>query len=187
VDVLALSPENLLLVLCIHGSKHRWNRLVWLSDIAEIIQQHADLDWDCAVRQARVHRAERMLLLGLSLTHTVFGTALPKNITVRLTEDKSVVSLNRQVCQTLIRGSETGELAAHVFLIRTRELWIDKIRYILRFILTPTSVEWSLVRLPKIFFPLYSALRITRGFLKVGTLARRWARKRSIDSRANDL
>ena len=187
VDVLALSPENLLLVLCIHGSKHQWNRLVWLSDIAEIIQQRADLDWDCAVRQARLHRAERMLLLGLSLTHTVFGTALPENISARLTEDKSVVSLNRQVCQTLIRGSEPGELAAHVFLIRTRERWIDKIRYILRFILTPASVEWSLVRLPKIFFPLYSVLRITRGFLKAGTLTVRWARKRSVDSRADDL
>jgi hypothetical protein len=189
VDALALSPENLLLVLCIHGGKHGWNRLVWLSDIAEIIQLHADLDWDYALRQARVNRAERMLLLGLSLTHTVFGTALPENIRVRLTEDKSVVSLNREVCQTLIRGSEPSELAAHVFLIRTRERWIDKIRYILRFILTPTSVEWSLVRLPKIFFPLYSVLRITRGFLKVGTLARRWARKRSgsVDSRADDL
>ena len=189
VDVLALSPENLLLVLCIHGGKHQWNRLVWLSDIAEIIQLHADLDWDYAVRQARVHRAERMLLLGLSLTHTVFGTVLPENISVRLTDDKSVVSLNRQVCQTLIRGSEPGELAAHVFLIRTRERWIDKIRYILRFTLSPTNVEWSLVRLPKIFFPLYSALRITRGFLKVGTLARRWVGKRtgSVDSRADDL
>jgi hypothetical protein len=189
LDVLTLSPENLLLVLCIHGGKHRWNTLVWLSDIAEIIQLHADLDWDYAVRQARVHRAERMLLLGLSLTHTVFGTALPENISVRLTEDKSVVRLNRQVCQTLIRGSEPGELAAHVFLIRTRERWIDKIRYILRFTLSPTSVEWSLVRLPKIFSPLYSALRITRGFLKAGTLARRWARKRSgnVDRRADDL
>jgi Uncharacterised nucleotidyltransferase len=189
VDVLALSPENLLLVLCIHGGKHQWNRLVWLSDIAEILQLHADLDWDYVVRQARVHRAERMLLLGLSLTHIVFGTALPENIRVRLTEDKAVVSLNRQVCRALIRGSELSELAAHVFLIRTRERWIDKIRYILRFILTPTSVEWSLVRLPKIFFPLYSALRVTRGFLKTGTLARRWARKRSgsVDSRAEDL
>jgi len=156
-------------------------------DIAEIIHQHADLDWDNAVRQARVHRAERMLLLGLSLTHTVFRTALPEYIRVRLTEDKSVVSLNRQVCQTLIRGSEPGELIAHVFLIKTRERWIDKIRYILRFILTPASVEWSVVRLPKIFFPLYTALRVTRGFLKVGTLARRWARKRSVDGRADDF
>ena len=179
-DVLALSPENLLLVLCIHGGKHQWKRLVWLSDIAEIIQLHADLDWDYAVRQARAHHAERMLFLGVSLTHTVFGTGLPENILRRLAEDKAVMSLNKQVCQTLVHTSETGEVTAHAFLIRTRERWIDKVRYILRFILTPTSEEWSLVRLPKIFFPLYSVLRVARGFLKIGVLADRWARKRSV-------
>jgi hypothetical protein len=180
VDVLALSPENLLLVLCIHGGKHRWNRLVWLSDIAEIIQLHADLDWEYVLLQARVHHAERMLLLGLSLTHTVFGTALPENIHPCLAEDKTVMSLNKQVCQTLVRTSETGEMAAHAFLIKTRERWIDKVHYVLRFILTPTSEEWSLVSLPKIFFPLYSVLRVARGLLKLGMLAGRWARKRSV-------
>ena len=180
VDVPALSPENLLLVLCIHGGKHQWNRLVWLSDIAEIIQLHADLDWDHAVRQARAHHAERMLLLGLSLIHTVFGTGLPENIHLCLAEDRAVISLNKQVCQTLVRTSETGEMAAHAFLMRTRERWIDKVHYVLRFILTPTSEEWSLVSLPKIFFPLYSVLRVARGFLKIGILAGRWARKRSV-------
>jgi Uncharacterised nucleotidyltransferase len=188
VDALTLSPEDLLLILCIHGGKHRWNRLVWLSDIAEIIQQHADLDWDHILREARAHRAERMLLLGLSLTQKLLRTPLPENINL-LAEDKSVVSLNSQVCQALIRPSEPSELAAHLFLIRTREHWIDRVRYILRFILTPASVEWSLVRLPRIFSPLYSALRITRGFLKLGTLARRWARKRrgNLGGRAADL
>ena len=182
VEALALSPENLLLILCVHGGKHLWNRLVWVSDISEFIQLHADLDWEYVLRQARVARAERIFLLGLSLAHTVFRTALPENIHLRLAGDKTVVSLNQQVCQTLVRASETGQLAAHVFLIRTRERWIDKIRYVLRFILTPASVEWSLVSLPKIFFPLYSALRITRGFLKLGILARGWARKRSVGS-----
>jgi hypothetical protein len=178
VEALALSPENLLLILCIHGGKHLWNRLVWLSDISELIQLHSDLDWEHVMRQARVGKAERMLLLGLSLTHTLFGTALPQNIHLRLAEDKTVERLNKQVCQTLVRASETSELAAHVFLIRTRERWIDKSRYVLRFIVTPASVEWSLVSLPKIFFPLYVALRVARGFLKAGILAGRWARKR---------
>ncbi len=182
VEALALSPENLLLILCIHGGKHLWNRLVWLSDISELIQLHAGLDWEYVLRQAHVGNAERMLLLGLSLTHTVFGTALPENIHLRLADDKTVVSLKKQVCQTLVRPSETGELAAHVFLIRTRERWIYKIRYVLRFILTPASVEWSMVSLPKILFPLYVALRVARGFLKVGILAGRCARNRSAGS-----
>ncbi|HEU4772572.1 MAG TPA: nucleotidyltransferase family protein, partial [Candidatus Udaeobacter sp.] len=34
-DVLSLSPEDSLLVLCIHGSKHCWERLAWICDVAE--------------------------------------------------------------------------------------------------------------------------------------------------------
>lgn len=177
VEALALSPENLLLILCIHGGKHLWNRLVWLSDISGLIQLHPGLDWEYVLRQARAGRAERLLLLGLSLAHTVFGTPLPEKIYIRLAADRTVASLKQQVCQTLVCASGPGELATHVFLIRTREHWFDKIRYVVRFIFTPASVEWSFVDLPKLLFPLYSVLRVVRGFVKLSLLIPRWARK----------
>ncbi len=34
-EVPSLSPEDSLLVLCLHAAKHLWTRLIWLSDIAE--------------------------------------------------------------------------------------------------------------------------------------------------------
>jgi hypothetical protein len=33
-----LSPEDSLLVLCLHAAKHLWTRLIWLSDIAETLR-----------------------------------------------------------------------------------------------------------------------------------------------------
>jgi len=36
-EVPCLSPEDSLLVLCLHAAKHLWTRLIWLADIAETL------------------------------------------------------------------------------------------------------------------------------------------------------
>ena len=47
--VKTLSPEDLLLVLCIHAAKHAWTRLCWLRDIAAVRQQQ--LSWDLVLER----------------------------------------------------------------------------------------------------------------------------------------
>jgi hypothetical protein len=37
--------EDLLLALCYHGAKHRWSRLKWLLDVAELLRKAEILDW----------------------------------------------------------------------------------------------------------------------------------------------
>jgi hypothetical protein len=42
-----LSLENLLLVRCAHGSKHLWERLGWICDVAELIRVRKEKsDWE---------------------------------------------------------------------------------------------------------------------------------------------
>ena len=41
-----LSPEITLLVLCAHGSKHGWTRLVWILDVAKFLRSFPTLDWN---------------------------------------------------------------------------------------------------------------------------------------------
>jgi hypothetical protein len=36
-DVSTFVPEDLMLVLCVHGSKHLWERLFWLCDLGETV------------------------------------------------------------------------------------------------------------------------------------------------------
>lgn len=45
VEQLVLSPEDLLLYLCFHGSKHKWYTLRWLADINEILWGAVEIDW----------------------------------------------------------------------------------------------------------------------------------------------
>jgi len=48
-------PEELLLILCIHGSKHLWERLIWICDVAELVRAHGPtMDW-CRVME-EAHR-----------------------------------------------------------------------------------------------------------------------------------
>ena len=65
--MLALAPEDSLLILCVHANKHQWSRLGWICDIAEMLRSHPDLNWPVVMEQARMLRSERMLLLGLLL------------------------------------------------------------------------------------------------------------------------
>jgi hypothetical protein len=44
--VFTLCREDLFLALCFHGTKHRWCRLKWLVDIAEMLRNADSMDWD---------------------------------------------------------------------------------------------------------------------------------------------
>jgi len=47
----ALSLEDELVLNCIHGAKHFWERLMWPADIAAIVARHPEIAWE-RVRQA---------------------------------------------------------------------------------------------------------------------------------------
>lgn len=74
----ALSAHDLLLVLVVHGAKHLWERLLWLCDIAQLLERNPDLDWHAVLKSASEREIERMMALCLSLVRDVMGVALPE-------------------------------------------------------------------------------------------------------------
>lgn len=177
-DVPALSPEDLLLMLCVHGAKHEWSRLLWLCDVSELIRSSANLDWERVLGTARGVGAERMLLLGLSLSNSALGTAIPESVQRKIAQDTTTDVLRQQVYRRWTISSAPSELRSQLFLLRVRERLRDRMRYMFYFILTPTREEWSLVTLPSVLFPLYSGLRVLRGMLKVCGLTGHWVRRK---------
>src|SRR6185436_2326067 len=67
IDVPWLSPEDLLLVLCLHGCKHKWERLKWIFDVAELVRVHPSLNWRGLMTHAHDIGAERMLAVSILL------------------------------------------------------------------------------------------------------------------------
>src|SRR5205085_7151676 len=58
-SVETLSAEDLLLALCVHGTKHLWERLAWVCDVAALINSRESLDWQAVFERARAAHAER--------------------------------------------------------------------------------------------------------------------------------
>lgn len=72
-----LAWEDYLLLLCVHGAKHRWERLIWVCDIAEITRAHRDLPWGEIKARAERLGCERVLLLGLLLARDLLDAPVP--------------------------------------------------------------------------------------------------------------
>ncbi len=132
--VRSLAPEDLLLLLCVHGAKHfnPWYRLAWVCDVAELIRVHQELDWAGVMVQARRLGSERILLLGLFLAHNLLAAPLPEEIWVEVRATPVIERLAGQVYKQLFTEA-AGSLKAidrHLFPLRVRERWQDRIRYL---------------------------------------------------------
>jgi hypothetical protein len=186
--LLTLSPEDSLLILCMHGSKHLWHRLAWVCDVAELIRaSEAEMDWEWLMGQASASGGERMLLLGLFLANDLLGAPLPKGILRRAQTDPAVKTLAARVRELLfqdvdeIRGALEGPLGEFsfnprfiAFRVKMRERLRDKVRYLIHAILVPPVEERNFLPLPRFFAPFYYVLwPIRRAWKYIRKLSKR--------------
>ncbi len=59
-----MSANDLLFSLTVHGSRHCWERLLWLCDLAWLVSRH-EPDWELLMARAKETNNERMFLMGL--------------------------------------------------------------------------------------------------------------------------
>ena len=171
-----LGQEDLLLLLCMHGAKHEWTRLEWICDVAELIRAHPAMNWRRLIEQADALRSTRMLFLGLFLARDLLAAALPEDVWQRVTADPQVRSLAVQVRAMLFReaNDRTWPFGRHTIYLSAMERLRDRGRFWFDLMMTPTTIEWALLPLPPMFFPLYYALRPIRLIGKYGQ--RLWKR-----------
>jgi Uncharacterised nucleotidyltransferase len=175
-DVLTFTAEDLLPMLCIHGSKDFWERLSWIADVNELVQSHPALNWDRVLRFAQPLHATRMLNLGLALAVSVLGLSLPAEVNARVQADRVASQVTNEVRQRLMTRPFRTLDAAGRFHFRRRMLveMLPGWRYAVRLAVVPSEDDWQMVRLPGPLAPLYIALRPLRLLQKYG-----WAGKRA--------
>ncbi|PON15327.1 hypothetical protein C2W62_24400 [Candidatus Entotheonella serta] len=129
--VSSFAPEDLLLLLSIHGSKHCWERLGWLSDIVHLIDAYPEMPWSRIRARASHLGCRRMFDLGLLLAHTTCGVGLPESAWQEVQTEAVVQSLAKIVQQAWFHNadSEAGMVARSLFYLRMRERWRDKVQY----------------------------------------------------------
>ena len=102
--VKAFPAADLLFSLCIHGSRHLWERLAWICDVAELIKKHT-IDWPMLLERACDTDSERMFLLGPYLAEQLLDTALPDEIKQRCASDPRLASLAANIIEHLFNGT----------------------------------------------------------------------------------
>jgi hypothetical protein len=154
------SIEDTLVMLCVHGAKHFWDRLGWLLDVAELIAAQP-VDWPLTMRIAAKLKCTRLLLLGLYLAHDLLNAPVPETILEQARRDSNVQWLAAKVRGELAGGASPhmGILPRAAFRFRSRDGVADAVGHMLRLATMPTENDRRNVRLPKALVPLYALVR----------------------------
>ena len=161
-----LPADELGLLLCLHGSKHRWSSLGWLVDVIELARREPGLDWDHIGSMARFHACERRVALALAMAADLLGHDL--TCSARISIEGPVREIARRIHEQLFlpeqaqRGPFTGFLDG----LRLCDDARQRITFIARAAFVPGWGEWTRWRLPRALFFLYPALRVFRLFAK---------------------
>jgi len=169
-----LGPESLLMVLCAHGTKHCWQRLSWICDVAETIAAAGRFDWRSALARARSAGAGRMMLLGLRLARDVLGAQVGEELSPAL-QERPVAALAADVRRRLFTEGQEGTDGARrvLFHLAAKERLRDRIDYCLHFVLTPTPPDVTVIALPEWLSAGYFLVRPVRLLAKYGLGIRR--------------
>lgn len=143
-EIPALSVEDELVLICVHGAKHFWERLMWTADVTALITRQTGLDWERAMQAARDAGAERMLHVGLRLAAEILELPLPEKIAAAVRADRTAAKLASQIALWLPAAglAPPGLLQRAVFRVRMRGGPLAGSAYLLRLSLSPTEEDW---------------------------------------------
>jgi len=160
-NIPTLPPEELLLVLCVHGSKDLWARLIWVCDIAELIRQTDPLDWARIMELSRVCCSQRMLRLGLLLAEDLYGPVLPAHVLKFVGEDPQVGQLAKWVKCRIIGDDQSPRyfLKLCMYYVKVRERWQDRLAFCGKLMMNLLFGDWNPAPLPDCLFPLAYLVR----------------------------
>ncbi|PMB42709.1 hypothetical protein CEN41_14660 [Fischerella thermalis CCMEE 5330] len=136
ITIYNLPLEDWLPILCVHGSRHRWERLIWLCDIAELLRTNPEVNWDYLIQVTTELDCKRMFFLGLFLAHHLLDVTLPVKVLRQIKADTEVVALSSEICQSLFTKDNHNPkfLGRTIFHMRVRERWQNKFLYFQSFL-----------------------------------------------------
>jgi Uncharacterised nucleotidyltransferase len=147
--VKTFSAEDLLFSLCVHGSRHLWERLGWICDVAELIKRQT-LDWTALLERATIADTERMFLLGVHLAERLLDAPVPAEVKQRCDADQRLSSLADNIIDHLFNGpTHVPATSREIFKynIGVRKTLSARARYLL-YMFRPTDSDLGSRSLP---------------------------------------
>lgn len=144
-EIPAPSVEDHLVLVCVHGTKHFWERLSWIADVAGLVSRQPNMDWELTASSARSVEAEHLLHTGLLLATGVLHAELPETVSSSVRPDDVAAKLAASVLQWLPAAgyAPPGLFRRAVFRLRMRGSLFAAPAYLLRLSLSPTEEDWQ--------------------------------------------
>jgi Uncharacterised nucleotidyltransferase len=141
----ALSVEDELVLICIHGAKHFWERLLWIADVAALVTSQSHIEWHHVAASANEVGAARMLHTGLRLAEGLLKVSLAERIAPAVQEDAVAGQLVGQISKWLPEAGcqVPGLVERAIFRMRMRGGFFSGPAYLLRLSLSPTEEDWQ--------------------------------------------
>ena len=169
--VRAPCADDALLIACVHGAKHRWQRLEWLTAAAELLRS-GSADAAAVLARAKELRARRTVLAGLDLALRLLDAPLPAAVLAEIDDDRSILHLADEAERRMLSPGAEGDAAETranlAFNLRARDGRADRVRSAWRWLTLPGPEDWEWLSLPDPLFPAYRVLRPLRLFLRYG-------------------
>ncbi len=165
-DVSVLSEKMTLLYLTIHGSKHAWEKLQWLSDFAELIRKNRTRDWDSVLSKAREYKAQRPLFQAFFLSQILLCTPVPDCVQKSAKKDRALQAIVKMSLFFIKESRSFFHFRPFTYGYLLRKLYESKFQPSLRFkfvywsrIIFFLSGDISRIELPDWAFSLYFLLK----------------------------
>ncbi|MDY6932266.1 MAG: nucleotidyltransferase family protein [Halobacteriota archaeon] len=173
VDTLIMSPEDQLLHLCIHLPKHRYNRLIWLCDILEVVR-HYDIEWDQIIRSSEVYKTKAHMYYGLQFSDEMLGPEVPPEVLRKLRPNPLERMMVRPVLKDVLSEDRRIMPIFNLMKLLLIDRHSDRMRYLWIYIFPPVeslkrkySVSGSIVYFYYVLHPIYVLSKTARRLLAI--------------------
>lgn len=166
-EIPTLAPEDRVLTCCVHGSRHRWERLHWSYDVAIALTDQS-VDWDVILERARRHNCRRLHLLGLAVADWLYDVPLPDRVRRQIATDQSLEGLLAAVEDRLFTDRPYQEFEERRFQARALDRTRDRVAFWANWLFKPNRSDVEAIALPRPLVPLYGFVRPVR--IATGTL-----------------
>jgi hypothetical protein len=164
-----LSLEMLLVYLCLHGSKHAWERIEWINDVYILIS-NTTLDWAKVMDITKIMECKLSLFLGLNLSKQLYNLALPQNIEKMIDTDY-VSGLTQNVFDFLqddiVSKEDYGKYQkVNLFQLKLLDTKVKQIKHLWVTYVAITRTDYLAMSLPSYLHILYYIIKPFRVLYK---------------------
>ena len=161
-----MATDDLLVTLAMHGARHLYERLEWLSGVVRLLRTTSSPPSALAQHASTLH-ARRMLLSSVVVANRVLEFPISDAWNVELQRDRGAIIAGEEIARQVVDHGVSGApfatgLTLQLLYGRLADSWWDRLRALVRAALMPTERESEAVRLPDQLTPFYYIVRPVR-------------------------